>query len=98
VLKAVVSAGAGAHWLLMAKVGVSINLVLMALNLLPVPPLDGGRMAVSLLPMSAARVFARLEPYGLFVIVALLAFGVLDDVMEPLLRLAEWLLQTLLGL
>jgi Zn-dependent protease len=98
VLKAVVSAGAGAHWLLMAKVGVSINVVLMALNLLPVPPLDGGRMAVSLLPMSAARVFARLEPYGLFVIVALLAFGVLDDVMEPLLRLAEWLLQTLLGL
>jgi Zn-dependent protease len=81
----------------MAIVGISVNLVLMALNLLPVPPLDGGRIAVSLLPLRAARAYARLEPYGLFVIVALLAFGVLDDAMRPLLRAADWLLQTLLA-
>ncbi len=86
-----------AHLLLMAKIGVSVNLVLMALNLLPVPPLDGGRIAVSLLPIRAAHAWAKLEPYGLFIIVGLLAFGVLDDVMEPLLRLGEWLLQGLLG-
>jgi len=49
----------------MAIAGVSVNLVLMALNLLPVPPLDGGRIAVSLLPQRAARAYARLEPYGL---------------------------------
>jgi Zn-dependent protease len=85
------------HLVLMAKIGISVNLVLMALNLLPVPPLDGGRIAVSLLPMRAARVWARIEPYGLFVIVALLAFGLLDNVMAPLLRLGQWLLQTLLG-
>ncbi len=99
-LKAFVSTAGGehAHWLLMANVGISVNLVLMALNLLPVPPLDGGRIAVSLLPLRAARTFARIEPYGLFIIVGLLAFGLLDDVMRPLLQLVEWLLQTLLGL
>jgi Zn-dependent protease len=81
----------------MALVGISVNLVLMALNLLPVPPLDGGRIAMSLLPRPAARAYARIEPYGLFVIVALLAFGVLDRAMRPVLRAGEWLLRALLG-
>ena len=84
-----------AQWLQMAIIGVSVNLVLMALNLLPIPPLDGGRIAVSLLPLRAAQAWARLEPYGLFIIVGLLVFGVLDDVMEPLLRAGEWLLQAI---
>ena len=86
------------HLLLMSKIGISVNLVLMALNLLPIPPLDGGRIAVSLLPMHMAHAFARVEPYGLFVIVALLALGVLDNIMDPLLRFGEWALQTLIGL
>ena len=81
----------------MAKIGVSVNLVLMALNLLPIPPLDGGRIAVSLLPMPAAHAFAKLEPFGLFLIVGLLAFGVLDNVMGPLLRFGEWALQSLIS-
>src|SRR4051794_15705921 len=51
----------------MAQIGVSVNLVLMALNLLPIPPLDGGRIAVSLLPQRAAALWARLEPVGLFI-------------------------------
>jgi Zn-dependent protease len=99
-LKGFVAAGgaATAHGLLMAKAGISVNLVLMALNLLPVPPLDGGRIAVSLLPLPAARAWARLEPFGLFVIIGLLAFGLLDEVMGPFLRLAEWFLHVLLGL
>jgi len=99
-LKAALPAGAAesAHWLEMAKIGISINLLLMTLNLLPVPPLDGGRIAVSLLPMSAARAYARIEPYGLFIVLGLLAFGVLNDLMRPVFRLAEWLLRTLLGL
>ncbi|HLW11373.1 MAG TPA: site-2 protease family protein, partial [Casimicrobiaceae bacterium] len=98
-LKAALPTGAAetSPWLEMAKIGISINLLLMALNLLPVPPLDGGRIAVSLLPMSAARAFARIEPYGLFIILGLLAFGVLNDVMRPVFRLAEWLLRMLLG-
>ena len=82
----------------MARIGVSVNLVLMALNLLPIPPLDGGRIAVSLLPMPAAHAFAKLEPFGLFLIVGLLAFGVLDNVMRPLLRFGEWALQSLVQL
>ena len=100
-LKLVAMAGGGTvapFGSLMANVGISVNLVLMALNLLPVPPLDGGRMAVSLLPLPAARIWARLEPIGLFVIIGLLAFGLLDDVMQPILRFGEWLLHTLLGL
>ena len=70
----------------------------MALNLLPIPPLDGGRIAVSLLPMPAAHAFAKLEPFGLFLIVGLLAFGALDNVMGPLLRFGEWALQSLVPL
>ena len=88
----------GDAWELMAKIGISVNLVLMALNLLPVPPLDGGRIAVSLLPERAAQSFARLEPFGLFIIVGLLASGLLDEVMGPVLRFGEWLLQAVVGL
>ncbi len=98
-LKLIASAAPGSvHGLLMANVGISVNLVLMALNLLPVPPLDGGRIAVSLLPLRAARAWSRIEPFGLFVIIGLLASGLLNDVMAPILRFAEWLLHTLLGL
>lgn len=81
----------------MAYIGVSVNLVLMALNLLPIPPLDGGRIAVSLLPAHAAQAFARIEPYGLFIIVGLLAFGLLDNVMGPVLRFGEWVLQSFMA-
>jgi Zn-dependent protease len=88
----------GAPLLAMAKIGVSVNLVLMALNLLPVPPLDGGRIAVSLLPMHVGHAYARIEPYGLFIIVGLLAFGVLDNVMGPLLHFGQRVLQALVGL
>src|SRR6476659_10009228 len=89
---------ANAHLLQMATIGISVNLILMALNLLPIPPLDGGRIAVSLLPVHAAHAFARLEPFGLFIVVGLLALGLLDNLMGPLLRLGEWSLQALLGL
>jgi Zn-dependent protease len=70
----------------------------MALNLLPIPPLDGGRIAVSLLPMHVAHAYARIEPYGLFIIVGLLAAGLLDNVMGPLLQFGDWALQGLVGL
>jgi Zn-dependent protease len=81
----------------MSRVGVSINLVLMALNLLPIPPLDGGRIAVSLLPSKAAYALSRVEPYGLFVILALLFTGVLDDLMRPLLMAGEFLIRLIIG-
>ncbi len=79
----------------MARVGININLLLMALNLLPIPPLDGGRIAVSLLPRAAGNVLSRVEPYGLFVILALLATGLLDDLMRPLLYAGEYLIRAI---
>ena len=77
----------------MAKAGVDVNLMLMALNLLPILPLDGGRIALSLLPNALAQRYARFEPYGFFVVIALLATGVLGTLMLPILGAGEYPLQ-----
>ena len=82
----------------MASAGIKINLMLIALNLLPILPLDGGRIAVSLLPHSIASSYARLEPYGFVIVIVLLATGILVDLMQPILRVAEIALGAILGL
>lgn len=82
----------------MGRVGININAVLMVLNLLPLPPLDGGRIAVSLLPHRAAWKFAQIEPYGMLILLALLFTGVLDTILGPLLGLFLMLIKSLLGL
>jgi len=69
----------------MGKAGIKINAALMLLNLLPIPPLDGGRIAVSLLPHRAAWRFARLEPYGFVILLALLFTGILDGILGPMI-------------
>lgn len=69
----------------MSKGGILINLVLMVLNLIPVPPLDGGRIAISALPHGMAYNLAKLEPYGLLIIMLLMASGVLSSFMYPIL-------------
>ncbi|MCP3680836.1 MAG: site-2 protease family protein [Gammaproteobacteria bacterium] len=71
---------------LMAKVGVFLNLWLALLNLLPIPPLDGGRILSNILPPKLSYYFDRLELYGLIIIIALLASGVLSHILVPLLR------------
>ena len=81
----------------MASVGVRINVLLMVLNLLPIPPLDGGRIAVSLLPNPLAASFARIEPYGFMVVIILLASGMLNRLMDPFIVLVEHGLQALVG-
>lgn len=81
----------------MARVGISINGVLMVLNLLPLPPLDGGRIAVSLLPPRAAWRFAQLERWGFPILLALLFLGLLDNILQPLLRVFNGLIRTLFG-
>ena len=68
---------------LMARGGIVINAVLMVLNLLPLLPLDGGRIAVSLLPQALAYRFGKLEPYGMIILLALMFLGVLNFVMLP---------------
>ncbi len=80
---------------LMAKAGVTINIVLMVLNLLPLPPLDGGRIAVSLLPINLARPFAQIERYGFIILIILLFSGVLGRILEPLINLVYALISTI---
>ncbi|HSN46172.1 MAG TPA: site-2 protease family protein [Casimicrobiaceae bacterium] len=83
---------------MMARAGIMINVVLMVLNLLPILPLDGGRIAVSLLPHRLAMSYSRLEPYGFMVIILLLATGLLDNLMSPLIALALAGLQLVTGI
>lgn len=97
-LKLATRAGPWPHDVLfeMSRIGVSINLVLMALNLIPIPPLDGGRIAVSLLPTPIAVVWQKLERYGFLIIIALLVTGLLNQLMLPFLRFGAYVLATLL--
>jgi Zn-dependent protease len=78
---------ASAPLMLMGAAGVFINVILMALNLIPLPPLDGGRVAVSLLPLKQAIQFSKLEPYGLFILLGLLFTGILGIILWPLISL-----------
>jgi Zn-dependent protease len=82
----------------MAQAGVVINLVLLVLNLLPVPPLDGGRVLTGILPNPQAARFAALEPYGLMIVLALLMTGVLGRLLLPAIGLLNEILLTLVGL
>jgi len=82
----------------MAVAGIVINLILMVLNLLPLPPLDGGRVLTGLVPEGLARKLDRVEPYGFFILLGLLAVGWLSLIMGPGLRLAEYLTFSLLGM
>lgn len=77
--------------------GIVINLVLGLFNLLPVPPLDGGRIAVGVLPIDLARAYARIEPYGLFIIFFLLYAKLIDPVLLPILSAALHFLLPNLG-
>jgi len=70
----------------MGIAGISINLSLMVLNLIPLPPLDGGRIAVSLLPNHLAYKYAQVERYGFIILLVLLATGILATVMEPFIN------------
>lgn len=79
----------GMTWLaqpiaLMAQASILINMVLCVFNLLPLPPLDGGRVAVGLLPGPMAYQLSRLEPFGFMIIVVLLMLGVLQSIIGPL--------------
>ena len=74
--------------------GVLINIVLGVLNLLPVPPLDGSRILTGLLPLRAARVYSRLEPMGMFIIILLFSTGFLGAMIWPVIGV---LMNLLLG-
>jgi len=73
-----------AHYIL--QYVVVINVVLGVLNLIPIPPLDGSRVFFFMLPKELAYKYAKLEPYGFFIIFALLAIGVLDKILVPIIN------------
>jgi len=68
--------------------GIFVNVIFMVLNLLPLPPLDGGRIVVSLLPHRLAWRFAKVEPYGFVILIVLLATKVLGYILWPLITLS----------
>lgn len=84
-------------FLLMARAGVLVNLVMFAFNLLPVPPLDGGRILVGLLPPGLARPVARIEPFGFFIVVGLVIAGIVSTWwMLPIVRALIGLMRSVL--
>ena len=75
-------------WLEMCKAGVLVNVVMFVFNLFPLPPMDGGRILVGLLPWRQAIMVSRIEPYGFFIVLALLVAGVISSLwMRPLMGL-----------
>ncbi len=82
----------------MAEWGIKINAVLLVLNLLPLPPLDGGRVAVSLLPYRQAIQLSKIEPYGMFILIFLAMTPILSMVLMPLVQLVYRLLSLLFGI
>ncbi len=83
---------------LIGEAGIFINLILMLLNLLPILPLDGGRVLAALLPGPLSYKFSRLEPFGFFIVLGLLFTGVLSSLLYPILLLMRDMMYALVGL
>ncbi|MES9959785.1 MAG: site-2 protease family protein [Sedimenticola sp.] len=102
-LKISVTLGSSLSWLAlplyyMGTIGIIINSILMVLNLLPVLPLDGGRILTSVLPPRLAMSYAKLEPWGLVIVIGLLVSGLLGIILNPGIRLVQTLSAALVGL
>jgi Zn-dependent protease len=81
----------------MCKAGMLVNVVMCVFNLFPVPPLDGGRILVGLLPYKQAELVSRVEPYGFFIVMGLVLAGVLGNIwMRPLMNLTYGLIDLVL--
>ena len=81
----------------MSEAGIYINLVIMVLNLLPLPPLDGGRVAVGILPGRQAFLFSKIEPYGIWILIALIMVGALGWILVPAINLLIGLMGPIAG-
>jgi len=82
----------------MAQAGILVNLVMWAFNLFPLPPLDGGRILVGLLPWKQAQWLSRVEPWGFFVVMALVIAGVVGTLwLRPLMTLGYLTINTLIS-
>jgi Zn-dependent protease len=84
-------------FLKMCQGGVLVNVVMFAFNLFPLPPLDGGRILVGLLPLRPAMLVSRIEPWGLFIVMGLVVAGVVSTLwMQPVMALTFSVLNILL--
>ena len=82
----------------MCRAGMLVNVVMFVFNLFPLPPLDGGRILVGLLPWRQAQLVSRVEPWGFFIVMALVLTGVVSSLwMRPLMALTFSALKTLLS-
>jgi Zn-dependent protease len=84
--------------LLVAKAGIFVNAILMVFNLFPLLPLDGGRILAGLLPNKASYTFSKSEPYGMFILVALILTGVMGTFLWPLVDFSMNAVYSLLSL
>lgn len=89
---------AGGFWLAVAEAGIFVNVLIGLFNLFPLLPLDGGRIISSLLPPRLSYSYSRLEPYGLIILILLVATGVLGRVLGPLLMASVQAIYSLFGL
>ena len=97
VLKLVVMLGISERFVIsVCAAGISVNLMLMAFNLIPIPPLDGGRILRGLLPSSGRSLLDRIEPYGMVILVVLMAGGGLGFFARPFLEAGRWLVELVL--
>ena len=91
------------HWfavplLLMGKIGIQFNFILLVLNLLPLPPLDGSRVLSWLLPTQLALKLDKIEPYGAFILIGLLLLGLWNVLIAPVTFFLSGLVEQILGL
>lgn len=76
--------------------GISVNLMLVAFNLIPIPPLDGGRIVRGLLPRQAGMAFDKIEPYGFMILLVLMVGGGLSFFVRPFLMFGQWIINLVL--